>query len=70
MKQENARALLEIRLQKLLWEYIRCLEQYCHILYKINAQQTSPDSLEQLDRFIIILKTLRKLLQDITKKVR
>lgn len=63
MKQENARTLLEIRLQKLLWEYIRCLEQYCHILYKINSQQHFYEPLEQLDRFIIILKTLRKLLQ-------
>ncbi|HSW97762.1 MAG TPA: hypothetical protein VLF89_08105 [Candidatus Saccharimonadales bacterium] len=60
MRQENARALVENRVQKLLLEYIRCWEHYCRIM---RRKQTALPSLEQLDRFIIILQTLRKLLQ-------
>lgn len=60
MKQERVRILIQHKLQELLLEYIRCLEQYCHI---VHPEHPSATSLEQLDRFIVILRTLRKLLQ-------
>lgn len=65
MRQENATSLLETRVQKLLLDYIRCWEQYCRIL---RLKHTPPPSVEQLDRFIVILQTFRTLLQAITEE--
>ncbi len=67
MRREKARVLLEHRLQKLLLEYIHCWEQYCRIM---RRKQTSLPSLQQLDKFIIILQTLRKLLQTMAEETK
>lgn len=68
MRQKNARTLVELRLQSLLWEYITCLEQYYPTLYQRPKGENAKLLLQRLDHFITILKTLRMLLQIINEE--
>lgn len=63
MKRENARVLIETRLQELLLESITCWEQYRSIAKK------KPILLPlYLDRFILILQNIKHVLKDLREE--